>query len=479
MTKNSPLWSQADFVAATGGKAGPGFDQPVSGISIDSRSLSPGDAFFAIRGDKFDGHDFVARAFDAGASVAIVENGREECNGLGPVVQVGDVLEALENVGRAARHRMSGRVIAITGSVGKTGTKEALREALSGSGSVHASIASFNNHWGVPLTLSRMPTDTRFGIFEVGMNHPNEITPLTQMIRPHIALVTNVQAVHLSYFKSVDEIAAAKAEIFDGLEPDGIAILNQDNKYFDFLVERAGKAGAGWAIGFGQAEHADARLVSVSLQSDCSIVQADILGDRLTYKIGAPGQHLVTNSLGVLAAVKVAGGDLALAALSLGQWVPPKGRGARKTLVVGNGQMTLIDESYNANPASMVAALSVLGRSKPGPGGRRVAVLGDMLELGDKGPSLHANLLTSIEKHQIDIVYTAGPLMKSLYNVLPAAYRGGHAEDSKSLAAEIPQHISSGDIVMVKGSNGSRTFEIVEGIEAYFADSKREGLGDN
>lgn len=474
MADNASLWKYEDFVEATGSKSSPGTGLPITGISIDSRTLSPGDAFFAIRGDQFDGHTFVAKAFENGAVVAVVEKDRQDCEGYGPLIQVDDVLGAMEQVGRAARDRAQGRIIAITGSVGKTGCKEALRAALTPSGRVHASLASFNNHWGVPLTLSRLPPQSEYGIFEIGMNHPGEITPLTQMVRPHIALITTVQAVHLSYFKSVDEIAAAKAEIFDGLVPDGVAIINQDNKYFDFLTERAGVAGAGWVVGFGTAKGAAARLVSTTTQSESSIVKADIMGDQITYKIGAPGEHLVMNSLGVLAAVKAAGGDLATAALALADWTPPQGRGAKKTYSLGSGQITVIDESYNANPASMAAALSTLGQTEPGPGGRRIAVLGDMLELGEESAKFHSALANNVVKSNIDIVFTAGPLMNSLYNELPASYRGAHAEQSSDLTNDVTNYIRSGDVIMVKGSNGSRTFEIVEGIETFLSHDRQQ-----
>lgn len=468
----NPLWRRDEFLAASGGTAVGDFSSDVTGISIDSRAISPGDAFFAIKGDKFDGHAFAEAALENRAAIAICEAGRYGSdNGPLPRIEVQDVLKSLERVGTAARERSKGDIIAVTGSVGKTSTKEALRVAFLASGSVHASVASFNNHWGVPLSLARLPENTATGIFEVGMNHPNEISPLAKMIRPGIAIITTVEAVHMEAFDSVEEIAAAKAEIFDGLVPGGTAILNRDNPHFDFLDARARERGAGEIIGFGEHEQAFARLVRLSPQSDASVVQARIGEADITYKVGSPGKHFALNSLAVLAAIQATGRDIATSTLALSGWQAPKGRGSRQTFRLDGGELTLIDESYNANPASMQAALAALGQAKPVDGGRRIAVLGDMLELGADSRELHAGLHEAVAKAGIDLVFTAGSQMESLFDALPGELRGGHEANAAALSNTLPKRLGPGDIVMVKGSNGSRMMDVVAAIEARFESS--------
>lgn len=464
MPDEEPLWLGVDLAGATGGRLVGRLPQAISGISIDSRTIAPGEAFFAIKGENFDGHDFAAKTLDAGAALAVVSEEKAPSIAKEPLIVVPDVLKALERLGRAARARSNAMVIGITGSVGKTGSKEALRAALSPSGETFASSASFNNHWGVPLSLSRFPQSSRFGVFEMGMNHPGEITPLAGMVRPHIAIITTIAPVHLGFFSSVDEIAAAKAEIFDGLEQGGTAVLNRDNSYFDYLAGRARDRGAGRVIGFGRNEHTDARLLKLSLKADVSLVEADICGQMVTYKIGAPGEHLAINSLGVLAAVSAAGADLAKAALALADWQAPKGRGKRIQINTPKGAITIVDESYNANPASMRAAIATLGAAEPQAGGRRIAVLGDMLELGEAGPSLHASLAEPLAQARVDLVYTAGPLMESLKGALPDIMIGGHVASSQGLPDLIDQVLRPGDVIMVKGSLGSRMGPVVEAI---------------
>src|SRR3990172_10331519 len=355
-----PLWTLGEIVSATHGTCFGAGDTPVTGFSIDSRSLRPGEAFVAIRGPNGDGHAFVAAALDQGAACAIVDGtfppGDEE-----RLVRVGDTLEALNDLGRAARARATDTmVIAVTGSAGKTGTKEALKLALQPSGAVHASAKSFNNHWGVPLSLANMPKAVRFGVFEIGMNHAGEIAALVPLVRPHIAIVTTVAPVHLGFFRSVEEIADAKAEIFRGLESGGTAIVNRDSPYYERLKRHALDHGAK-IVGFGEAQDAEARLLGVELHPDASKVKADILGETIDYRLGAPGRPLVQNSLAVLAAVKVAGADLPLAARALDGLHAQAGRGARNLIAAAGGRMAIIDESYNANPASMRAALATLG----------------------------------------------------------------------------------------------------------------------
>jgi UDP-N-acetylmuramoyl-tripeptide--D-alanyl-D-alanine ligase len=374
----------------------------------------------------------------------------------------------LRDLARAARARSSAKAIGVTGSVGKTGTKEALRLALSPSGETHASVASYNNHWGVPLSLARCPASARFAVFEMGMNHAGEIEPLTRLVQPHVAIVTTVAPVHLEYLGSIEAIADAKAEIFRGLVPGGAAVINRDSPHYERLRRGALEAGVTQIVSFGEHEAADARLLTASLRSDCSTAQARILGRDVTYKLGAPGRHHVLNSLAVLAAASLAGADLALAALALAGMAPPVGRGARSTLVLPGGTATLIDESYNANPASMAAALALLGQADVGTRGRRIAVLGDMLELGPRGAELHGALAQPVTGEGIDLVFCCGPLMRALWEALPSERRGGYAESSAALESQVLAAIRPGDAVMVKGSLGSRMGPIVKALERHF-----------
>src|SRR5882757_3688084 len=377
------LWTSAAMAEAMRAAVQGVPPQAVSGLSIDSRTLAPGEAYFAIKGDVHDGHAFVAAALKAGAALAVVEAAqREKFPADAPLLVVDDVLAGLVDLAHASRARLSAQVIAITGSVGKTSTKEALWRVLGAQGETHASAASFNNHWGVPLSLARCPASARFAIFEIGMNHAGEIERLVKMVRPQVAVITTVEPVHLEFFAGIEAIADAKAEIFEGLEPGGAVVLNRDNSQFSRLQRRAKKLGISRIVSFGAHKKSDARLIDVSLHAACSAVHADILGHDVTYKLGMPGRHMAMNSLAVLAAASLAGADLALAGLALSQAQPAAGRGVRHALEVGHGEATLIDESYNANPASMAAALNVLGAASVGPHGRRIAVLGDMLELG-------------------------------------------------------------------------------------------------
>jgi len=471
----SVLWTPDDFAAAVAGRAAGPDLAPVTGVSIDTRTLEPGDAFFAIKGDRFDGHDFVAAALEKGASVAVIgeDHAAKFDPAPGTLMIVPDVLDALRRLGQAARARTRARIIGITGSVGKTGTKEALRIALSRSGATHASVASYNNHWGVPLTLARMPAETEYGVFEMGMNAPGEIAALTRQVRPEIAIITTVEPVHLEFFGSVERIADAKAEIFEGLEPDGVAVLNADNAHFERLAGAARAQGAR-IVSFGEAEGSDTRLKRVALHPECSCVVADVLGTEVAYKFGAPGRHLVGNSLAVLTAVKLVGADLALAALALADMHAPKGRGARFGLPVPGGDITVIDESYNANPASMRAALSLLAQSEPGFRGRRIAVLGDMRELGATSDDLHRDLAGPVEEASVDLLFASGPHMKALYGEMPDLRRGLYAEKSEGLVAAVLDEVRAGDVVMIKGSLGSRMGPVVEALRKRYETAPAE-----
>ncbi|MDQ2080347.1 UDP-N-acetylmuramoylalanyl-D-glutamyl-2,6-diaminopimelate--D-alanyl-D-alanine ligase [Xanthobacteraceae bacterium Astr-EGSB] len=463
------LWTSHAMAAAMGAESAGMLPEPVTGLSIDSRSIRPGEAFFAIKGDAHDGHDFAAAALRAGAALAVVAPGRVELPADAPLLVVGDVLDGLIALAGAARARSHAKIVAVTGSVGKTSTKEALRLALGADGETHASVASFNNHWGVPLSLARLPASARYGVFEIGMNHAGEITPLTRLLRPHIAIVTTVAPVHLEYFGSEEAIADAKAEILLGIEPGGTAVLNRDNRHFQRLLDHAARSEhALHVVSFGEHELADARLLACSLRADCSTVEADILGERVTYKIGAPGRHLVDNSLAVLATASLAGADLALAALALAEQAPAAGRGARIALEVPGGTATVIDESYNANPVSMRAALALLGASPVGARGRRIAVLGDMLELGPAGRELHRDLAQAVIDNDVDLVFCAGPLMHELWQALPSERRGGYAQTAAALQGAVLSAVANGDVIMIKGSNGSRMGPIVKELARHF-----------
>jgi UDP-N-acetylmuramoyl-tripeptide--D-alanyl-D-alanine ligase len=463
------LWAVSDMAKAMHAEKSGVLPADVPGISIDSRNVTKGEAFFAVQGDNRDGHDFVDAAQKKGAGVAVVaRDKRDRFAADTPLLVVANVLEALRDLARAARARSKARVIGVTGSVGKTGTKEALLLALAADGETYASVASYNNHWGVPLSLARCPATAKFAVFEIGMNHAGEITPLTTLVRPHIAIVTTIEPVHLEYFGTLRKIAEAKAEIFSGVEPGGAAVLNRDNKQYAQLAAAAKAAGVSRIVSFGKNGKADARLLRHSLQSDSSTVEALILEQPVTYKLGAPGKHLVLNSLAVLAAVSLAGADLALAALALNWLKPAPGRGTRMTLRTPSGSALLIDESYNANPASMAAAIALLGQAPVGPQGRRIAVLGDMLELGRQGEAMHRGLAAPIAAANVDLVYCSGPLMHALWEALPSGARGGYAETAAALEPSVLGAIRDGDAVMVKGSLGSKMGPIVKALERQF-----------
>lgn len=466
--KDQPLWTDEELPGATGGAFEGALRTPVTGISIDSRTLEQGDMFVAIEGLARDGHEFAVDALKKGAALALVSKPSAAMRAAGPLLVVDDSLHALEALGRAARMRTTARVAAITGSVGKTGSRRALMAALAASGTVHGSQASYNNHWGVPLSLARMPQAARYGVFEVGMNHAGEITPLSEMVKPDVALITTVAPVHLGHFSGLDEIAEAKAEIFAGLTPGGAAVVNRDNEYFEFLYDQAKAAGAVDVVGFGEHARAEARLLNFAPEENASEVRADILGERVDFRLNSPGRHHAINALGVLSSLVLLGGDLASGAAALSGVSATPGRGARRIFKSDAGDVTVIDESYNANPASMAAALEVLGNCVPARGGRRIAVLGDMLELGVAAPRLHAGLAAPIAGAGVDLVHACGAEMAHLRDALPAVNRGIYGETSDAIAAAVADDLKAGDIVMVKGSLGSGMAAIVQAIAARF-----------
>jgi UDP-N-acetylmuramoyl-tripeptide--D-alanyl-D-alanine ligase len=456
---SATLWTSKDVTAATGGQSTAQW--AATGISIDSRSLAPGDLFVALKGPAFDGHDYIAQALDKGAIAALAQGRPAGLAEDAPLLLVEDTLAALTALGAAARARTSAKVIGVTGSVGKTGTKEALRACLSAQAPTSANLSSLNNHWGLPLSLARMAPKTTYGVFEVGMNHPGEIRVLSQLLRPDVAIVTNVEAAHIAFFDSVAEIAEAKAEIFEGMAPGGVAVLNRDNPLFIVLVERAEQAGLTDIIPFGRHPEAEARLIACSLGEAGSSVTADIRGQEVSYNLSLPGAHWVMNSLAVLAGVAAVGADLEPAADALAGLTPLQGRGERHQVSIDGGDFLLIDDSYNANPTSMRSAFAVLARCAPGPGGRRIAVLGDMLELGEEARALHVRLAVALEAAGIDLVFTCGPHMAALHQALPANRRSVHAADSQALAPLVAGAVRAGDVVLVKGSLGSRMAVLV------------------
>jgi UDP-N-acetylmuramoyl-tripeptide--D-alanyl-D-alanine ligase len=467
------LWQWPDLVAASGGEADGAPPLRITGLSIDTRSLAPGDVFVALR-DVRDGHEFVPAAFKAGAAAAIVARNYNRRRLSGALLRVADPLRALGAIGRAARLRSNARIVAVTGSVGKTGTKEMLRLCLAQAGETHAAEKSYNNHWGVPLTLARMPVEAQYAVLEIGMNHAGEITPLTEMVRPHVSLITSVEPVHLGHFASVEEIAEAKAEILAGLVPGGTAILPRDNPHFDLLRERAAAVGAK-IVTFGYHAEADYRAVQVDLGPKGSSVIAGHGSLRFPYRVGAPGEHYVKNSLAVVAALQALGADAMRCLPALARVTAPVGRGARTLLDVADGQILLIDESYNANPASVQAALAAMASTPREAFGRRVAVLGDMLELGEASAELHRSLKGAVDAAGVDLVHACGPMMKLLLDDLPRDRQGMWTPHSSELAQAVPDLVQAGDVVMVKGSLGTRMAPIVEALLTRFGPGKPGG----
>lgn len=456
----SVLWTAAEAAAATGGTARG--DWTASGLSIDTRSLLPGEMFVALK-DQRDGHDFVAAALARGASAALVSRVPEDVTPDAPLLIVKDVLTGLEDLARAARARTSAKVVAITGSVGKTSTKEMLRTALAPQGRVHAAEKSFNNHWGVPLTLARCPRDADFAVIEIGMNHPGEIAPLVALAAPDVAMVTIVAPAHLEAFDDLDGIAREKAAIFSGLPATGTAVLNADLETSPILWAAA-RAQVAQLIGFGAAPEAQARLLSVTLGPDSTDIKATLFGAPMNFTLNTPGRHFALNALGALAAVAALGADPQAAALALRDWRPPEGRGTRQTLDLGpgEGRFELLDDAYNANPTSLGAALDVLGATMPR--GDRVAILGDMLELGPQEDALHAALARHPAMAGIARVHCVGPRMRHLWLALPDQQRGRWCQDATGMAEEVAEIVGPGDVVLVKGSFGSRLRLVVDAL---------------
>lgn len=460
---SNAIWSAVEAAKATGGtRQG---DWIATGLSIDTRTIRKGDLFIALRGDRLDGHDYVADALAKGAGAVLIDHVPDGVKPDAPMLVVGDTFTALQDLGRASRNRCGAKIIAVTGSVGKTGTKEMLARVFSSAGQVFASQGSFNNHWGVPFSLASMHAGCDYGIFEIGMNHSGEIAPLSRMVRPDVAIVTTVEPVHIENFASVEAIADAKAEIFEGLEPNGTAIINRDNPHYARLLAAARLKGVN-TLSFGESDEADARLEECLLAANGTRIKAKILDEEVTFTLLIPGKHIAMNALSVLLAVKAVKGNLQSAVAALETIQPVAGRGNREMISLGDkdNPVVLIDESYNASPVAMKAAFRVLALVDPGRGGRRIAILGDMLELGADGPRLHAELAMPLQAANVSLVYTCGPLMKNLHDALPPQNRGVHKNSSKDLAKIVPDVLVPGDVVMVKGSHGSHMDVVVEAM---------------
>ncbi len=461
------LWTHDEAASATRGTATAPWN--AIGVSIDSRNMAKGDLFVAICGETHDGHDHVRDALAKGAAAAMVARSWDDAPSGVPLLLVDDTAQGLRDLAHAARDRSQASVTGITGSVGKTGTKEMLALVLGAQAPTASTIGNLNNHWGLPLSLARMPRDTRYGIFELGMNHAGEIEPLSRLLRPDLAIITTVEAVHLEFFENEEGIADAKAEIFAGVRDSGGVILNRDNRHFARLLNHAKRSGIGRIDSFGADPKSDFRLLDMTPDrpdGNGSLVEASIDGERVAYRLGAAGRHQAINSLAVLGAVRRLNGNLHDAAQKLAEFSAMKGRGERRQIETGAGSILLIDESYNASPASMRAALEALGQSPCGPGGRRIAVLGDMLEIGAAAPELHAALAEDIVRNGIDMVFAAGPNMAHLAAALPKKIKTKHGQDSAAILPMVLTAVHAGDAVMVKGSLGSRMIPITEALIA-------------
>lgn len=451
------LWTAEELVAATGGTLSRAF--AADGLSIDTRTVAAGDLFIALHGENRDGHLFVADALQAGAAGALVDRALPDLAPEVPLLTVADTLAGLTALGRSARSRFTGRLVAVTGSVGKTTTKEMLRRILAAAGPTHAAVASYNNHWGVPLTLARMPRGAAFCVSEIGMNHPGEIAPLAALARPHVAIITNVAPVHIGHMGSLAAIAAEKAAILGGLEPGGTAILPGDSPLLPILRAAAGDHPV---IRFGEGEDCEARLLAAESDAEGVQVTMDLRGRGLAFRLAAPGRHMALNAVAAIAAAVALGVEPHHASAALDGFSAVSGRGARRRLALAGGTALLLDESYNASAPSVRAALAVLALQ---PATRRIAVLGDMRELGEASAAEHAGLAPEVVAHA-DLLFACGPEMRRLYDAVPETKRAAHAATSAELAPLVLAALRPGDAVLVKGSLGSRMAAVINALPA-------------
>ncbi|WP_194094480.1 UDP-N-acetylmuramoyl-tripeptide--D-alanyl-D-alanine ligase [Marivivens aquimaris] len=464
------LWTADDAAKATGGTSTA--DWQATGVSIDTRTLKPGDLFVALKAAR-DGHEFVSQALEKGAAAALVTHRPEGVAEDAPLLVVDDVLRGLEDLGRAARARTKARVVAVTGSVGKTSTKEMLRTALAPQGKTHAAEASYNNHWGVPLTLARMPADTRYAVIEIGMSNPGEIEPLARMARPHVAMVTTVAAVHLEAFENVEGIAIEKASIVKGLEANGVAVLNGDLDTSHILIDAAKEQGAK-VVTFGQNAGNHHRMLDVRIREGHTVGCARAWRTPILIKVGTEGRHFAVNALGVVAAMSALGADRVRGLMDLAEWAPPAGRGMIEQIHLDTARsgeyFDLLDDAFNANPTSLSASLEVLASRQPRDGcgrkvrGRRVAILGDMLELGTDEAAMHARMADDPSMADVDVVHCAGPLMRHLFEALPEDQRGHYTKTAQDMLQDVSRLVDTGDVVLVKGSKGSKISLVVDAL---------------
>ena len=462
------LWTAADAAAATGGQTAA--DWSATGVSIDTRTIAPGDLFVALK-DVRDGHVFVAMALEKGAAAALVTHRPDGVAEDAPLLIVPDVLEGLQALGRAARARTTAKVVGITGSVGKTSTKEMLRIVLQRQGKTHAAESSYNNHWGVPLTLARMPADTDYAIIEIGMSNPGEIAPLSIMAQPHVGLITTVAAAHLAAFGALEGIAHEKGSLLNGVIKGGKAVLNGDIETASILESYASDQDVVW---FGHGVDFHWWIKDIRITADATVITASHLGAEYLFKLMVPGRHFAMNAVAVLAAAEALGADPVVAARDIARWVPPAGRGQREVIVmdevIEGSQFELIDDAFNANPTSMAAAFEVLAATLPVNDhgrfkrGRRIAVLGDMLELGPTEAEDHRKLGLNSDLQRFDLIHCSGPLMHHLWSSLPEGQRGQYAESADVLAAKAARLVDAGDVVLVKGSKGSKVSLVVDAL---------------
>lgn len=467
------LWNELSAADATGGTASGSWQ--AKRVVIDSRIVQAGDLFVAIKGDTFDGHDFVKSAIDKGAVAAIVSRDVEGVEAA-KLLKVADCMRALEDLGREGRTRSNARVVGVTGSVGKTSTKEMLKIVLSAHGKTYATAGNYNNHIGTPLNLANLPVDAQFAVFEMGMNHAGEIAHLTRMVRPHVAAITNVEAVHMEFFASTEKIAEAKAEIFDSMLPGGVAVLNRDNIHYPFLLRKASEYGVKIVKTFGAHEKSDFRLVEYKPVEEGCMVTASLQGKHMLYSLGAIGKHWALTSLLCLAVVNALGLDDMKTANALSEFGELAGRGKILPLHVAGGKAYLVDDSYNASPAAMFAAFAKTDEVWEGLGrkGRKLAALGNMLELGAEGPALHAALAPELQAKGFERVFTAGDLMKQVHDGIPARMRAGHVPQASALLPLIEKELKPGDVLLVKGSHGSKMYELAKTLTDKYANAPLE-----
>ncbi|WP_343562357.1 UDP-N-acetylmuramoyl-tripeptide--D-alanyl-D-alanine ligase [Kiloniella sp. b19] len=477
-TGKTVLWTAEQAAQATGGINTANWE--ATGLSLNTRTIEPGDLFFALQGPTFDGHDFVRDAFDKGASVAVVHHAIENLPDNAPLLKVDDTLAALNRMGAAARSSSPAKFVGVTGSAGKTSVKEALAHCLGEQAVTSASAASFNNHWGVPLSLCRMHPDSAFAINEMGMSAAGEIRELTKLVQPDVAIITTIAPAHMEFFNSLEEIAAAKSEIFESMSADGIAILNRDHELFEQMAAAARTSGVTDIRTFGYHPDATYRVLRADCQADRSVIEANLRGMEVAFTLASPGEHWIMNAAAVLAAVDALGADIERAMASLATLPGLSGRGERSTLALpqGKGTVHLIDESYNANPASVRAMLKMLGEQKPAGTGRRIAVLGDMLELGRDSERFHGELSEPVMENSIDAVYACGSQMQALKKSLSNDLVVVHEASSTELTSRLLPDLQDGDIIAVKGSLGSRMAVVVEALKTMDKTNKLTGKGE-